>query len=220
MSQERANGAEVLEGGSRRAHRLNPRLTLGVCIALAGLAAVATAVVRTGGGGSPAPTPSVGATTHLPGYPVCAIRPASKRFHGPIAALVLSAPSSSLVDNVPEAGRDRHRVIHEVWYDSATLGLAGEALGGLVYTGITDSGRFDRWVASTGAEPSGSVWGVPAYVSPVFGGNGALAWKPMPHLVAYVGYSGSALSPRTTHALRCLASNTRPLTPKAWHHLG
>jgi len=56
-------------------------------------------------------------------------------------------------------------------------------------------------------------------VSPVFGGNATIAWKPSPGVVAYVGYSGAQLDGKAIAALRRLAGRARALTNTQWQAL-
>jgi hypothetical protein len=108
-------------------------------------------------------------------------------------------------------------LVREIRYDAGQLGPAGQVLGGLVFTGVTRTGALDDWLVSQQPDLSGDVGGVPAVVTPIFGGNAALAWEPKPGTVAYVGYSGAELSPRTVDALRCLADQSRALPLAKWH---
>lgn len=113
-------------------------------------------------------------------------------------------------------GPSRLPLIHEIRYGSSELGL-GLALGdGLTYTGLTSGGGFEDALYAAGATPAGVVRGVPAVVSSVQGGNGTLAWEPSPGVVAYVGWSGAEMSPKTITALRTLAKGAHLLTPRQW----
>ncbi|WP_328457749.1 hypothetical protein OG780_43240 [Streptomyces sp. NBC_00386] len=58
--------------------------------------------------------------------------------------------------------------------------------------------------------------GKPAIITSAFGGNGTLAWEPMPGVVAYIGYSGAQLDKGAIAALRRLAARTRLLSPEQW----
>lgn len=117
---------------------------------------------------------------------------------------------------VAGGGPYRPPAIHEIRYGSAELGEQAALGGGLTYTGVVRGGGFeDRLYAAQGAA-GGQVGGRPAVVSSVFGGNGTLAWEPAPGVVAYIGYSGAALSDGAVAALRRLAERSRPLDDEQW----
>ena len=72
-----------------------------------------------------------------------------------------------------------------------------------MFTGVTHTGALDDWLITAQPPPAGSVHGSAAIVTPIFGGDAALAWEPTPGTVAYVGYSGAASGTvsRRTHEL-------------------
>lgn len=105
---------------------------------------------------------------------------------------------------------------HEARYDATRLGVAGRALGGLVFTGVAQTAEVDDWALLAHPSFEGQVRGSPAVVTSLFGGNGALAWELRPGTIAYVGYSGAELSERTSQALLCLAQWSRPVTAPQW----
>ena len=96
----------------------------------------------------------------------------------------------------------------------------GADLGGLVFTGVARTGALDDWIYATGTDATRTVRGYPAVVTSVLGGNGALAWEPAPGTVAYVGYSGSLVSPAAIDALQCLAERATPITVSDWQATG
>jgi hypothetical protein len=106
--------------------------------------------------------------------------------------------------------------IREVRYGATALdGASG--LGGLIYTGVLTGGGFEDQLYATGAATRRtSVDGKPAVVSSVQGGNGTLAWEPVPGIVAYVGYSGAPLDAAVLAALRDLAGRTQAIGTAQW----
>ncbi|WP_327187029.1 hypothetical protein [Streptomyces sp. NBC_01334] len=62
--------------------------------------------------------------------------------------------------------------------------------------------------------------GKPAVITSALGGNGALAWEPVPGVVAYIGYSGAPLDEGAVAALRRLAARARLLSPGQWQATG
>jgi hypothetical protein len=117
---------------------------------------------------------------------------------------------------VAGSGPYRSPAVHEIRYGSTDLGEQDALGGGLTYTGVYRGGGFEDQLYATTVEDGGEVAGRPAVMSPVFGGNGTLAWEPAPGVVAYVGYSGAALDDRAVAALRRLAQRTRPLDDARW----
>ena len=114
----------------------------------------------------------------------------------------------------------RPPVVREARYAALRLGQAGADLGGLVFTGVARTGALDDWIYATGTDATRTVRGYPAVVTSVLGGNGALAWEPAPGTVAYVGYSGSLVSPAAIDALQCLAERATPITVSDWQATG
>jgi hypothetical protein len=117
---------------------------------------------------------------------------------------------------VAGGGPYRPPAIHEVRYGSATLGEQAALGGGLAYTGVVRGGGFEDQLYAAHATAAGQVGDRPAVVSPVFGGNGSLAWEPAPGVVAYVGYSGSSLTDGAVAALLRLAQRSRPVDDGQW----
>jgi hypothetical protein len=120
---------------------------------------------------------------------------------------------------VAGSGPYRSPAIHEIRYGSAEVGEQDTLGTGLTFTGVYRGGGFEDQLYTTAAEAGGEVAGRPAVVSPVFGGNGTLAWEPAPGVVAFVGYSGAPLDDRAVAALRRLAQRTRPLDDRQWQAL-
>src|SRR5581483_1280467 len=54
---------------------------------------------------------------------------------------------------------------HEARYDATRLGIAGRALGGLVFTGVTRTAEVDDWVLDAHPPFEGQVRGSPAVVT-------------------------------------------------------
>ena len=77
---------------------------------------------------------------------------------------------------------------------------------------MTSGGGFEDALYTELATPAGRVHGAPAVLSSVQGGNGTLAWEPLPGVVAYVGWSGAPVSAEAVTALRTLAgrAHTNP----------
>ena len=106
--------------------------------------------------------------------------------------------------------------IHEVRYQTSSLG-EDEVLGnGLVSTGVLTGGGFEDQLYARQASPAGVVHCRPAVTSSVLGGNASLAWEPLPGTVAYVGYSGAAMDAWTLAALQRLAERCRVLSDSEW----
>ena len=106
--------------------------------------------------------------------------------------------------------------LNEVRYGTVGLGEQDSLDGGLTFTGVTSGGRFDDDLLDTPPTPVGEVAGKPAVITSVFGGNGALAWDPVPGVIAYIGYSGATLSDNATNALLRLAARARFLDAGQW----
>ncbi|MGW4946171.1 hypothetical protein ACWEOZ_31835 [Actinoplanes sp. NPDC004185] len=121
---------------------------------------------------------------------------------------------------VAGGGPYRPPAIHEVRYGSAALGEQAALGGGLAYTGVARGGGFEDQLYAAHATAAGQVGDRPAVVSPVFGGNGSLAWEPAPGVVAYVGYSGSSLTDGAVAALLRLAQRSRPVNDQQWRATG
>lgn len=113
-------------------------------------------------------------------------------------------------------GRSRALSVHETRYSSAATGEADELSGGLTFTGVARCGGLEDQMYAAGVQPAGTVDGKPAVITSVFGGNGALAWEPVPGVVAYIGYSGAQLDQGAVAALHRLAARTRLLSPGQW----
>jgi hypothetical protein len=128
---------------------------------------------------------------------------------------IVSLPESMTEFVVIARGTARPAAIHETRYGCDALGEAG-ALGGLCYTGLTTSPGFENALYSRGYQPGPLVQGHPSVVSTVGGGNATLAWEPQPGLIAYVGYSGSALASEQFDALVRLADRSTLTSPAQW----
>ncbi len=128
---------------------------------------------------------------------------------------LVSLPESMGKYAVVAMGTERPAVIHEARYGCDAVGEAG-ALGGLCYTGLTTSPGFESALYSHGYQPGPLVQGHPSVVSTVGGGNATLAWEPQPGLIAYVGYSGSALADEQIAALTRLANRGTLVSPAEW----
>lgn len=87
---------------------------------------------------------------------------------------------------------------------------------GLVYTGLAAAGGVEDAMYQYQGRASGTVGGKPAVASSVLGGNGTLAWEPIPGLVCYVGYSGAAMDDAAVAALHRLAERTGLLDWYTW----
>ncbi|MEU8235447.1 hypothetical protein AB0C12_38160 [Actinoplanes sp. NPDC048967] len=127
---------------------------------------------------------------------------------------VIEEPPAGYV--VAGGGPYRPPAIHEIRYGSAALGEQAALGGGLAYTGVVRGGGFEDQLYAAHATAAGPVGDHPAVVSPVFGGNGSLAWEPAPGVVAYVGYSGSSLTDGAVAALLRLAQRSRPVDDRQW----
>jgi hypothetical protein len=117
---------------------------------------------------------------------------------------------------VVATGPYRPPTIHEARYSSASLAEQAVLGDGLTYTGLTSGGGFEDQLYAVHADGGGLVNGRPAVVPSVFGGNAALAWEPIPGLVAYVGYSGSPPDAKVIKALQRLAARARAVTDAGW----
>ncbi|MEU8615230.1 hypothetical protein AB0C29_45325, partial [Actinoplanes sp. NPDC048791] len=139
-----------------------------------------------------------------------------------IAARTSVAKSRPVIKEPPAGyavaggGPYRPPAIHEIRYGSATLGEQAALGGGLAYTGVVRGGGFEDQLYASHATAAGPVGDRPAVVSPVFGGNGSLAWEPAPGVVAYVGYSGSSLTDGAVAALLRLAQRSQPVDDGQW----
>ena len=129
----------------------------------------------------------------------------------PVVSLTESMSKFAVIASATE----RPAVIHETRYGCDAVGEAG-ALGGLCYTGLTTSPGFENALYTSGYQPGPLVFGHPSVVSVVGGGNATLAWEPQPGLIAYVGYSGSALSSEQVDALVRLANRATLISPAEW----
>lgn len=117
---------------------------------------------------------------------------------------VTPPPRFRVVDRSPS----RLSLVHETRYHSGDLGFT--------YTGLTSGGGFEDALYTVGVTPVGSVHGSSAVASTVQGGNGTVAWEPAPGLVAYVGWSSTPISERTTAVAVRLAEEAHILTPQQW----
>jgi len=106
--------------------------------------------------------------------------------------------------------------IREVRYGSTDLGEEAALGAGLTYTGVSRSGGLEDLLYAVNARSAGMVAGKPAVITSGLGGNGLLAWEPIPGVTAYVGYSGAPLGGDATVALRRLAGRTRALLGSEW----
>ncbi len=111
----------------------------------------------------------------------------------------------------------RAPVVHEARYGSEEVDES-HTLGGLTYTGTLRAGGFEYVLYGLRAAGSSTraVHGAPAYVTTMQGGNATLAWELAPGTVAYVGYSGAALTSDTEAALSRLADRTAPVPGAVW----
>ncbi|WP_406004980.1 hypothetical protein OG440_01485 [Streptomyces sp. NBC_00637] len=145
----------------------------------------------------------------------------------PQAELIAVAAATRVVSGRPDVaappglsvtatGRSRALSVHETRYSSAATGEADELSGGLTFTGVARCGGLEDQMYAAGVQPAGTVDGKPAVITSVFGGNGALAWEPVPGVVAYIGYSGAQLDQGAVAALHRLAARTRLLSPGQW----
>ncbi|MEV4534146.1 hypothetical protein AB0J82_09970 [Asanoa sp. NPDC049518] len=146
------------------------------------------------------------------------------------AELVRLAALTTVVDGRPAvqppagftvvaSGPYRAPTLHEVRYGGADVGEQ-DALGAMVYTGVTSGGWFEDQLYTQSSRDGGSVGGRPAVMSGVSGGSATLAWEPAPGLVAFVGYSGGEPGDAALAALRRLAERARILDRAAWQALG
>jgi hypothetical protein len=143
-----------------------------------------------------------------------------------VGALLAIAARTSVVQGRPvvrplrgyvvtAALRYRPKEVREVRYrDRGGLGAYGTRLG-FVYTGVVRAAGFEDQLYLHGAEPAGAVHGWPALASTLMGGNGAVAWSPVPGVVAYVAFDAAGKT-----ALLCLARRTRPLSEAGWRATG
>ncbi|MEU1191360.1 hypothetical protein [Streptomyces sp. NPDC005859] len=122
--------------------------------------------------------------------------------------------------SVTATGTSRPSSIHEARYSSRETGEADELSGGLTFTGVARCGGLEDQLYVTRVQTAGTVHGKPAVVTSAFGGNGALAWEPVPGVVAYIGYSGAQLDEGAVAALRRLAARARLLSPEQWQATG
>jgi hypothetical protein len=129
--------------------------------------------------------------------------------------LVAPAPGR-LVTTVAPA---RPVYLPEAHYGSADAGESATLGNGLTYTGVVGSGGFEDALYQWGFQPSGTVHGKPAVITSVQGGNGVLAWEPLPGVVAYVGYSGELLEDGAIAALHRLAERASLVSPSRWRSL-
>lgn len=119
---------------------------------------------------------------------------------------VVHAPSGFVVVS---SGPYRSPSIREVRYGSMDLGEEAALGAGLTYTGVSRSGGLEDLLYAVNARSAGMVAGKPAVITSGLGGNGLLAWEPIPGVTAYVGYSGASLGGDATEALRRLAGRGR-----------
>lgn len=122
--------------------------------------------------------------------------------------------------SVTATGSSRPLSVHEARYGSADTGEADELSGGLTFTGVARCGGLEDQLYGGPVRTAGSVHGKPAVITSALGGNGALAWEPVPGVVAYIGYSGAQLDEGAVAALHRLAARTRLLSPGQWQATG
>lgn len=122
--------------------------------------------------------------------------------------------------SVTATGSSRPPYIHEARYGSAETGEANELSGGLTFTGVARCGGLEDQLYAGRVRTAGTVNGKPAVITSALGGNGALAWEPVPGVVAYIGYSGAPLDEGAVAALRRLAARARLLSPGQWQATG
>jgi hypothetical protein len=98
----------------------------------------------------------------------------------------------------------------------------GAALGdGLTFTGVASGGGYEDLLFMVADHRDGEpVGGRPTVVSQAFGGNGGIAWEPVPGVVAYIGYSGSLMDGAAVAALQRLAVRARVMTSAQWAEAG
>ncbi|MDN5765703.1 MAG: hypothetical protein L0H96_07215 [Humibacillus sp.] len=137
----------------------------------------------------------------------------------PVTVLAQIAAATRVVDGRPQvAPPSRFKVIsrspsrmplvHELRYYEGALGLT--------YTGLGRGGGFEDALYAGTVTLMGNVNEAPAVASTVGGGNGTVAWEPSPGLVAYVGWSGAALSRSTEATALRLAQSSRILSARQW----
>jgi hypothetical protein len=138
--------------------------------------------------------------------------------------VVAGKPHLGALDGFTAAATTTYRpsVVHEMRYSTMDLGQESRLGSGLVYTGLMSGASLESQAFEAHAKPAGFVRGQPAIHSDAQGGNGTLAWEPVPGEVAYIGFSGSArgsdamTQADSIEALRALADRGRQLTPAQW----
>jgi len=156
-----------------------------------------------------------------PGFIVWPLAGQSARIRGdlPGSDLVRIAESTTVVGGHPKVAQlprftvadpspARLPLVHEIRYNDGDLGFT--------YTGMTSGGGFEDALYGVDVTPVGTVHGSPAVASTVQGGNGTVAWEPAPGLVAYVGWSSSPISARTTSIAVRLAEGSHSITAEQW----
>ncbi len=124
---------------------------------------------------------------------------------------VVQAPAGYTV-----VGQGPYRPVHirDARYGGARF--KSTVLGGLVSAGVASVVGFEDQLYTRPLASFGVVQGQPAVVTPVIGGNGAVAWQPTPGQIAYVGYSGSDLTGSVLEAIYCLAEHSRTINDRQW----
>ncbi|MQA82657.1 MAG: hypothetical protein GEV10_30055 [Streptosporangiales bacterium] len=122
------------------------------------------------------------------------------------------------------SGTYRPVYVREVRYGAQEVRGAAE-LGGLVFAVVASGGAIEeRLYVDTvyGSVPARAetVHGRPAVVTSSFGGNAAVAWEPVPGVVAYVGYSGASAGDATLAVLHTLAERAQVLDGRHWRATG
>jgi hypothetical protein len=130
---------------------------------------------------------------------------------------VVAAPAGLAVVT---AGPYRSPTVHQMRYGSETVGESAVLGDGLAFTAVAGGGGFEDLLYTSTVRAGPPVGGRPAVVTDLFGGSGAIAWEPVPGLVAYVGYSGSLFDDAAVAALHRLAVRTRYLTAAEWSAAG
>ena len=146
----------------------------------------------------------------------------------PAAQLTAVAAGTTIADRRPRvrppaglavvsAGPYRSPAVQEIRYGTHVLGEQ-DALGhGLTFTGIAGGGGLEDQLYAVDTDSDGGlVGGRPAVVTSELGGNAAIAWEPVPGVVAFIGYSGGQLTDEAAAALHRLAGRARILTTEQW----